>query len=156
MESQSPIFQCSEISALSADGQLSNETIDLKLYEVPPEGVETPPLSFSSPPPFPLGRIKVGTQKDGEGSKDTADYLSGAALARRYSIFYDMNLSDYSFGMVIPRATVNSKGAERSSVAQVVCGRCLSSTRTHRPMEWKRDRSFRAFASTLGSGGTRQ
>ncbi|GBP12386.1 hypothetical protein EVAR_73838_1 [Eumeta japonica] len=25
-------------------------------------------------------------------------------------------------------------------MASVVCGRCLSSTRTHRPMEWKRDR----------------
>ncbi|GBP36889.1 hypothetical protein EVAR_23191_1 [Eumeta japonica] len=40
--------------------------------------------------------------------------------------------------------------------AYVVCGRCLSSTRTHRPMEWERDRSFRALARTLGSGGTRQ
>ncbi|GBP40476.1 hypothetical protein EVAR_25330_1 [Eumeta japonica] len=38
----------------------------------------------------------------------------------------------------------------------VVCGRCLSSTRTHRPMEWKRDRLFRALARTLGSGGTQQ
>ncbi|GBP51548.1 hypothetical protein EVAR_34434_1 [Eumeta japonica] len=33
----------------------------------------------------------------------------------------------------------------------VVCGRCLSSTRTHRPMEWKKDRSFRVHARTLGS-----
>ncbi|GBP65106.1 hypothetical protein EVAR_5252_1 [Eumeta japonica] len=39
---------------------------------------------------------------------------------------------------------------------EVVCGRCLSSTRTHRPMEWKRDRSFRALARTLGSGRMRQ
>ncbi|GBP34561.1 hypothetical protein EVAR_85281_1 [Eumeta japonica] len=38
----------------------------------------------------------------------------------------------------------------------VVCGRWLSSTRTHRLMEWKRNRSFRALARTLGSGGTRQ
>ncbi|GBP10199.1 Zinc finger protein 25 [Eumeta japonica] len=38
----------------------------------------------------------------------------------------------------------------------VVCGRCLSSTRAHRPMEWKRDRSFRALARTLDSDGTRQ
>ncbi|GBP07061.1 hypothetical protein EVAR_4474_1 [Eumeta japonica] len=49
----------------------------------------------------------------------------------------------------------------------VVCGRCLSSTQTHRPMEWKRDRcvtsrrpivplyrSFCALAGTLDSGGT--
>ncbi|GBP34866.1 hypothetical protein EVAR_95971_1 [Eumeta japonica] len=34
---------------------------------------------------------------------------------------------------------------------QVVWGRCLSSTRTHRPMVWKRDRSFRALARTLDS-----
>ncbi|GBP57832.1 hypothetical protein EVAR_41501_1 [Eumeta japonica] len=39
---------------------------------------------------------------------------------------------------------------------EVVCGRCLSSTRTHRPKEWKRDRSLRALARTLDSGGTRQ
>ncbi|GBP59535.1 General transcription factor II-I repeat domain-containing protein 2 [Eumeta japonica] len=38
----------------------------------------------------------------------------------------------------------------------VVCDRFLFSTRTHRPMEWKRDRSFRALARTLGSSGTRQ
>ncbi|GBP06465.1 hypothetical protein EVAR_71013_1 [Eumeta japonica] len=31
---------------------------------------------------------------------------------------------------------------------EVVCGRF---TRTHRPMEWKRDRSFRALARTRGS-----
>ncbi|GBP24028.1 hypothetical protein EVAR_10129_1 [Eumeta japonica] len=43
-----------------------------------------------------------------------------------------------------------------SATFTVVCGRCFSSTRTHRPMEWKRDRSFHALARTLGSGGTRQ
>ncbi|GBP15571.1 hypothetical protein EVAR_5275_1 [Eumeta japonica] len=32
----------------------------------------------------------------------------------------------------------------------------LSSTRTHRLMEWKRDRLFRALARALSSGGTRQ
>ncbi|GBP46213.1 hypothetical protein EVAR_82212_1 [Eumeta japonica] len=45
---------------------------------------------------------------------------------------------------------------KREQEPEVVCGRCLSSTRTHRPIEWKRDRSFRALARTLGSGGTRQ
>ncbi|GBP74801.1 hypothetical protein EVAR_43106_1 [Eumeta japonica] len=32
---------------------------------------------------------------------------------------------------------------------QVVCGRCLSSTRRHRPMERKKDCSFRALSRTL-------
>ncbi|GBP46795.1 hypothetical protein EVAR_10763_1 [Eumeta japonica] len=40
------------------------------------------------------------------------------------------------------------------SRTKVVCGRCLSSTWTHRPMQWKRDRLFRALARSLGSGET--
>ncbi|GBP29688.1 hypothetical protein EVAR_13611_1 [Eumeta japonica] len=45
----------------------------------------------------------------------------------------------------------NDEGMNLTPVPEIVCFRCLSSTRTHRPMEWKRDRLFRALARTLGS-----
>ncbi|GBP66944.1 hypothetical protein EVAR_40536_1 [Eumeta japonica] len=46
------------------------------------------------------------------------------------------------------------QGALRRRRILIVCGRCLFSTQTHRPIERKRDRLFRALARTLGSGGT--
>ncbi|GBP41544.1 hypothetical protein EVAR_20350_1 [Eumeta japonica] len=38
------------------------------------------------------------------------------------------------------------KPPHRPCLRWVVCGRCLSSTRTHRPMEWKKYRSFLSLA----------
>ncbi|GBP06395.1 hypothetical protein EVAR_4547_1 [Eumeta japonica] len=47
--------------------------------------------------------------------------------------------------------------ARRQQMGRGGCVRPLSLFYSdHRPMEWKRDRSFRALAYALGSGGTRQ
>ncbi|GBP73265.1 hypothetical protein EVAR_54759_1 [Eumeta japonica] len=52
------------------------------------------------------------------------------------------------------RRISTEEGSDSKSL-DVVCGRCLSSTRTHRPMEWKREIAFSALSLALSTQAER-